>query len=67
MRRTNIYLGERQCEAIDRLAREDGVSRAELVRAAIDQWLAARGDDEAADLEAIESSFGALRDSTSPR
>src|SRR5947208_3356242 len=31
IQRTNIYLDERQCELLDRLASEEGVSRAELI------------------------------------
>jgi pyrroloquinoline quinone (PQQ) biosynthesis protein C len=32
MKRTNIYLGEGQVEALDRVAEAEGVSRAELIR-----------------------------------
>lgn len=61
MKRTNIYLEERQTAILDRLASEQGVSRAELVRQLLDQAL--RGQDESleAGLGAIRDSFGVLR------
>jgi hypothetical protein len=62
MRRTNIYLDEEQTASLDRLARQEGVSRAELIRRLIDRALA--GDDacRAADIASIEDSFGTVRD-----
>lgn len=62
MRRTNIYLDEAQTEALDELARAQGVSRAEVVRRLVDRGLAGTGGDLEADLAAIEESFGVLRD-----
>lgn len=60
MRRTNIYLEERQAVALDRRAATVGISRAELVRQLIDQGLGA--EDVSADIAAIEASFGMARD-----
>jgi hypothetical protein len=31
LRRTNIYLGDEQCEQLDRLAKEAGVTRSEIM------------------------------------
>lgn len=58
MQRTNIYLEERQTEALDRLAAAEGVSRAEIVRRVLDRALGGTDDDLASDLAAIEESFG---------
>ena len=61
MKRTNIYLAEGQAAALDRVAEAEGVSRAELIRALIDRAIGGHpGADLAADLAAIESSFGVL-------
>jgi Ribbon-helix-helix domain len=43
MRRTNVYLEERQLELLRRLANERGVAVAELVRHAVDLWLDSQG------------------------
>lgn len=61
MRRTNIYLEERQTEALDRLAADQGVPRAQLIRQILDRALATT-DDMDADLAAIEQTFGAAAD-----
>ena len=59
MKRTNIYLAEGQAEALDRVAEAEGVSRAELIRGLIDRAIGGHpGADLAADLAAIEGSFG---------
>ena len=61
MKRTNIYLAEGQASALDRVAEAEGVSRAELIRTLIDRAIGGHpGADLAADLEAIEASFGVL-------
>lgn len=62
MRRTNIYLDDRQTEALDRLATAEGTSRAELIRRVLDRWLAGEDPDVETDLTAIDGSFGALGD-----
>jgi len=61
MLRTNIYLSESQTEALDALAHQQGVSRAEVVRAMIDAGLS-RGPTSAARMAAVNESFGILRD-----
>ena len=62
MKRTNIYLAEGQAAAMDRVAQAEGVSRAELIRELLDRAIGGghSGTDLAADLAAIEGSFGAL-------
>ena len=66
MRRTNIYLDERQTRAMDELAAQDGVSRAQIVRQLIDQGLAGRSASTASATAAIFASFGVLRDIDPP-
>lgn len=61
MNRTNIYLEDRQTELLDRLAADEGVSRAQIIRRLLDRALDGTHDDLTADLAAIENSFGALR------
>ncbi|MFN8103626.1 MAG: CopG family transcriptional regulator [Acidimicrobiia bacterium] len=60
MQRTNIYLDEGQLRVLDRMAAEEGTSRAELIRRLLDGCLAGGDRDLNADVEAIEASFGAL-------
>jgi hypothetical protein len=61
MKRTNIYLADGQAEALDRVAEAEGVSRAELIRGLIDRAIVSQpGVDLAADLAAINGSFGVL-------
>lgn len=60
MNRTNIYLEDRQTKALDRLAAEEGVSRAEVIRRLLDRALAGADDDLSSALAAIDESFGAL-------
>lgn len=66
MKRTNIYLDEEQTASLDRLAQQEGVSRAELIRHLLNKALSGGDDNLAADLEAIDDSFGALRDLDMP-
>ena len=66
MQRTNIYLDDRQLERLDRLAGGEGVSRAEVIRRILDRALAHADDDMAADLAAIDASFGVAPDLTPP-
>lgn len=66
MRRTNIYLDEEQTTSLDRLAEQEGVSRAELIRQLLNRALAGADDNLASDLKAIEDSFGTLRDLDTP-
>ena len=61
MKRTNIYLAESQAAELDRVAQAEGVSRAQVIRELIDRALGAHpGADLAADLAAIDASFGVL-------
>jgi ribbon-helix-helix CopG family protein len=62
MKRTNIYLGEEQTAALDRLAAQEGVSRAELIRRLLDRFLLNTDDSLASDVGALEDSFGVLHD-----
>lgn len=61
MKRTNIYLDEEQTASLDKLAAQEGVSRAELIRLLLNRALTTAGDDLASDLQAINDSFGTLR------
>lgn len=60
MKRTNLFLSERQTAALDQQSAVVGVSRSELVRRIIDRSLGENGDDLGDDLAAIDESFGAL-------
>jgi hypothetical protein len=62
MRRTNIYLDEEQTASLDRLAAQEGVSLAQLIRRLIDRTLNSAETSRSADLAAIENSFGAASD-----
>ena len=66
MQRTNIYLDERQCDALDQWAAGEGIARAELIRRIIDRALAGTDADRERDLEAIRVSFGVLDDVAAP-
>ena len=66
MKRTNLYLDERQTSALDQIARVEGISRAEVVRRLIDRSLAAEPGELDNDLAAITSSFGVLATASVP-
>lgn len=66
MKRTNIYLDEAQTASLDRLAVQQGVSRAELIRQLLDRALSNADDNLASDLKAIDDSFGVLKDLEAP-
>lgn len=57
----HIYLDEEQTASLDKLAAQEGVSRAELIRLLLNRALTTAGDDLASDLQAINDSFGTLR------
>ncbi len=57
MQRTNIYLEDRQTAALDRLAAEEGISRAELIRRILDRSLQGRGGVRDADLARLDFAF----------
>jgi Ribbon-helix-helix protein, copG family len=65
MRRTQIYLDERQAEQLARRARARGTTASKMIREAIDEYLA--GPDDAADRRArfqaaLDASFGVAPD-----
>jgi hypothetical protein len=61
MQRTNIYLEDRQTAALDRLAADEGISRAELIRRILDRALrGGDGHDVAADLARLDVAFGGV-------
>jgi len=62
MQRTNIYLEARQTEALDRMAADEGISRAEVIRRLLDRALAGGDDDLRNALDVIDDSFGLLAD-----
>jgi metal-responsive CopG/Arc/MetJ family transcriptional regulator len=62
MHRTNIYLDDEQCAALDEMAADRHVSRSELIRHLIDAGLGRHSSDLEADLIAIDESFGVLAD-----
>jgi hypothetical protein len=53
--RTQVYLTEKQRDRIDRIARARGVTMAEIIRSAVDEYVG-DDDDQAA---ALASTFGA--------
>lgn len=53
--RTQVYLTDEQRARIDRAAATEGVTMAEVIRRAVDEYL----DDEADASEALASTFGA--------
>jgi len=61
--RTQVYLTAEQRERIDRLSASEGSTLAEVVRAALDAYLADRAPDPEA---ALEETFGATPDLTVP-
>ena len=61
MHRTNIYLDERQTRAMNELAAQEGVPRAQIVRELIDRGLAGRSASRTSTTSAILASFGILR------
>jgi predicted DNA-binding protein len=60
--RTQIYLSEEQRERIDRAAEAEGVTMAELVRRAVDRYLAEEPDPASA----LAATFGAAPDADVP-
>lgn len=59
MQRTNIYLEDRQTAVLDRLAAEEGISRAELIRRILDRALQGGDGNRDADLARLDFAFGA--------
>lgn len=61
-RRTNIYLDDEQCDALDARAQAEGLSRAELIRRYLDEALGRGRSDLEHDLAAIDAAFGIWAD-----
>lgn len=61
-RRTNIYLDDEQCVALDARAEAEGVSRAELIRRYLDEALGRGRSDLEHDLAAFDAAFGIWAD-----
>ena len=62
MRRTQIYLDERQAEELGRRAEARGTTASKMIREAIDQYLAEPGDEDESLRRfraALDASFGA--------
>lgn len=62
MHRTNIYLEDRQTEALDKIASQLGLSRAQVIRDLVDRTLNGEDRDITAGVDAINRSAGALAD-----
>jgi predicted transcriptional regulator len=60
--RTQVYLTEEQRQRIDEIARAGGVTMAEVIRRALDSYLAREGDASAA----LAATFGADPAATAP-
>jgi predicted DNA-binding protein len=60
--RTQVYLTERQRERIDRIARARGVTMAEVIRSALDEYL----EEDADPSSALAATFGADPDVSIP-
>ena len=60
--RTQIYLTEAQRQRIDEIAEADGVTMAEVIRRALDSYLAHEGDASAA----LVATFAADPDAQAP-
>lgn len=60
--RTQVYLTERQRERIDRVARARGVTMAEVIRSALDEYL----EEDADPSSALAATFGADPDVSVP-
>ena len=60
--RTQVYLTDEQRERIDRVAAAEGLSMAQVIRRAVDEYLDDRPDPEAA----LAATFGAIPDAIAP-
>lgn len=60
--RTQVYFSAEQRERIDRVAAAEGITMAELVRRAVDDYLDAEVDAEAA----LAATFGAAPEAIAP-
>ncbi|HLH72642.1 MAG TPA: CopG family transcriptional regulator [Chloroflexota bacterium] len=62
MYRTNIYLDPEQVRALKHLAAEENCSLAELIRRAIDQYIANRAGDDATWHERLDAFLARVRE-----
>jgi len=60
--RTQVYLTDEQRERIDRVATAEGLTMAQVIRHAVDEYLDDRPDLEAA----LSATFGAVSDAVAP-
>ena len=60
--RTQVYLTDEQRDKIDRVAAVEGLSMAQVIRHAVDEYLDDRPDPEAA----LAATFGAVPDAIAP-
>ena len=60
--RTQVYLTDEQRERIDRVAAAEGLSMAQVIRRAVDEYLDDRPDPGAA----LAATFGAIPHATAP-
>jgi len=57
--RTQIYLTKRQRQRLDEIRRRDGLSLAEVIREAVDQYIENSGESIK---EALEATYGTMPD-----
>jgi hypothetical protein len=60
--RTQVYLTDQQRERSDRVAAAEGLSMAQVIRYAVDEYLDDRPDPDAA----LAATFGAVPDAVAP-
>ncbi len=61
MIRVKVNLTEEQRSVVERLAARNGVSMSEVVRRAIDQWIAERGTSDGEGSDTVAGSAGDQR------
>ncbi len=60
--RTQVYLTDEQRERVDRVAAAEGLTMAQVIRRALDEYLDDRPDPE----DALAATFGAVPDAEAP-
>ena len=60
--RTQVYLTDEQRERVDRVAASEGITMAQVIRRAIDEYLNDLPDPDAA----LDATFGAVPDAATP-
>lgn len=60
--RTQVYLTDEQRERIDRVAASQGLTMAQVIRRALDEYL----DDQPDPVAALDATFGAAPDAATP-